>query len=98
MDAIDLNSKPRLSVYFDPNNWQANNPMKHPEIYQLNQAQLQGWAVDVTEIRRKIVKKAENYERYTTTTKKSSAKANSRRSIPHSKPEDNPEGLLEIQI
>ena len=98
MDAIDLNSKPSLSVYFDPNNWQANNPMQHPEVYQLNQAQLQGWGEDVTQIRMKIKKKAENYESYTTTSKKSSFNTNSKRSIPNSKPEDNPEGLLEIQI
>ena len=62
MDDIDLDSKPRLQVYFDPNKWVGDNPMQHPSVYQLNEEQLRAWAEDATDIRRKIMKKAENYE------------------------------------
>ena len=37
MEEIDLYSKPRLHVQFDPLKWEANNPMHHPSVYQLNQ-------------------------------------------------------------
>ena len=62
MDEIDLNTRPRLHVHFDPIKWLATNPMQHPTVYQLNQDQLKGWGEEATEIRRKILLKAENYE------------------------------------
>ena len=37
MDDIDLDSMPRLQVYFDPNKWVGDNPMQHPSVYQLNE-------------------------------------------------------------
>ena len=61
MEEISLHAKPRLHVHFDPNKWQATNPMHHPTVFQLNQEQLKGWAEEATDIRRKILLKAENY-------------------------------------
>ena len=98
MEEINLHARPRLHVHFDPNKWQATNPMHHPTVYQLNQEQLKGWAEEATEIRRKILLKAENYDRIMQTPKPESVKVNSRRSVPHSKIEDNPEHLLEVQM
>ena len=74
MEVIDLNTKPSLHVLFDPTKWYANNPMQHPTVYQLNRDQLQGWGEEITEIRRKILKKAEAYETDTIISKKSSIK------------------------
>ena len=72
--------------------------MHHPTVYQLNQEQLKRWAEEATEIRRKILLKAEKYDRVMQTPKLESVKVNSRRSVPHLKIEDNPEHLLEVQI
>ena len=98
MDEIDLNTRPRLHVHFDPIKWLATNPMQNPTVYQLNQDQLKGWGEEATEIRRKILLKAENYESNKAVPQTQSVKVSSRRSVPHSKIEDNPEHLLEVQI
>ena len=96
MEGIDSNSRPSLHVHFDPIKWLASNPMYHPTVYQLNQDQLKGWGEEVTEIRRKIQLKAKNYEHYKAVPKKQSVSVSSRRSVPHSKRDDNPEHLLEL--
>ena len=52
----------------------------------------------VTEIRKKIVKKAENYKLYSEQPEEPEKKEKSRRSVPHSTRASNPEGLLELQL
>ena len=67
-----------------------------PDSVSAQQDQLKGWGEEVTEIRRKIQLKAENYEHYKAVPKKQSVSVSSRRSVPHSKRDDNPEHLLEL--
>ena len=88
-----------MTVFFDPDSWVENNPIQHPQIYKLNEEQLQAWAEDVTEIRKTIDQKAERYERLTNLVKKEEEEEpESRRSVAHSTPKCNPEGLQEAQI
>ena len=58
MHAVDEDTLPRLTVFFDPDAWIESNPMQHPEVYKLNKDQLWSWAEDVTAIRRSIERKA----------------------------------------
>ena len=61
MNAIKLERLPRLVAYFDPIHWQETNPQHHLCIYKLNQEQLKDWGETATEVRKKIMKKSENY-------------------------------------
>ena len=98
MNEIKLESVPRLIAHFDPAKWQATNPMQHPEVYKLNQEQLQEWGEVTTTIRRKFEKKAENYTIFSRVAIEEDEKPKSRRCVPHSTRKSNPEGLLEDQI
>ena len=61
MAGIKLEGLPPLWTHFDPIRWQAQNPQYHPEVYKLNPEQLKYWGEEATEIRKKIIKKAEIY-------------------------------------
>ena len=66
MEEIELTDLSMLLTHFDPIRWQAQNPHPHLCVYKLNPEQLKDWGEVVTEIRQKIVKKAENYKLYST--------------------------------
>ena len=96
MEEIELSELSMLLTHFDPVRWQAQNPQPHWSVYKLNPEQLKDWGAVVTEIRKKIVKKAENYKQYSGRAAEPEFIQKSRRSIPHSTRNSNPEGLLEL--
>ena len=61
MNSIKLERLPRLVAYYDPIHWQETNPQHHLCIYKLNQEQLKDWGETATKVRKKIMKKSENY-------------------------------------
>jgi hypothetical protein len=64
MARIKLDTVPHLCTYFDPIKWPEQNPMVHPEVYKLNEAQLKLWGEVATKIRKNIIKKSELYNLY----------------------------------
>ena len=98
MKYIDVNTLPRLQTRFDLAEWQKTNPLHHPSVYSLNREQLEFWGGETTIVRKQFLKKSELYQTYSSNIKESQPKNPSRRSIPHSTIDDNPEGLLEVQI
>ena len=67
MNAIKLEGLPPLITYFDPVHWQETHPQHHLYIYKLNQEQLKDWGEEATEVRKKIMKKSENYSMFSET-------------------------------
>lgn len=67
-------------------------------MYKLNPEQLKYWGEIATEVRKKIIKKAELYKEYRGQVEEVEDEQKSRKSIPHSTRKSNPEGLLESQI
>ena len=100
MARIKLDTVPHLCTYFDPIKWPEQNPMVHPEVYKLNEAQLKLWGEVATKIRKNIIKKSELYNLYSKKIPEVQIEVveQSRKSIPHSTKKSNPEGLLESQI
>ena len=78
MDAINLSSLPNLTARFDPTVWERDNPLGIPEVYSLNKEQLEVWAILATEVRKKILKKAELYDTYGGKIKKEDKKKDSK--------------------
>ena len=64
-------------------------------MYKLNPEQLKYWGEIATEVRKKIIKKAELYKEYRGQVVEVEDEQKSRKSVPHSTRKSNPEGLLE---
>lgn len=98
MHAVKMEGLPQLVTYFDPIHWQATNPQHHLCIYKLNQEQLKDWGEIATEVRKKIMKKAQNHQEYSEPKPIIKDHVENRRSMPHSTRSSNLEGLLESQL
>ena len=98
MAAIKLDGLPQLCAHFDPIKWQEQNPQPHWAVYKLNAEQIKDWGAVATTIRKNINKKAANYRYFNDPEPGKAEVEKSRRQVPHSTPESNPEGLLESQI